>query len=29
MINDMGITVYEKASDAESQILSDNAVSSD
>jgi RNA polymerase primary sigma factor len=25
----MGITVYEKASDAESQILSDNAVSSD
>jgi RNA polymerase primary sigma factor len=29
MINDMGITVYEKASDAESQILSDNAVSND
>ncbi|MGD8341353.1 MAG: RNA polymerase sigma factor RpoD [Gammaproteobacteria bacterium] len=29
MINDMGITVYEKASDAESEILSDNAVSSD
>jgi RNA polymerase primary sigma factor len=29
MINDMGITVYEKASDAESQILSDSAVSND
>ncbi len=29
MINDMGITVYEKASDAESQVLSDNAVSND
>ena len=29
MINDMGITVYEKAADAESQILSDNAVSND
>jgi RNA polymerase primary sigma factor len=29
MINDMGITVYEKASDAESVVLSDSAVSSD
>jgi RNA polymerase primary sigma factor len=29
MINDMGITVYEKAPDAESLILSDSAVSSD
>ena len=29
IVNDMGITVYEKASDAESQILSDNAVSND
>jgi RNA polymerase primary sigma factor len=29
MNNDMGITVYEKASDAESQVLTDNAVSSD
>jgi len=29
MINDMGITVYEKASDAESNVLSDSAVSSD
>jgi RNA polymerase primary sigma factor len=29
MINDMGITVYEKASDAESIVLSDSAVSSD
>jgi RNA polymerase primary sigma factor len=29
MINDMGITVYEKAADAESQVLSDNAVSND
>ena len=29
MINDMGITVYEKAPDAESLILSDTAVSSD
>ena len=29
MINDMGITVYEKAPDAESLLLSDNAVSSD
>ncbi len=29
MINDMGITVYEKAPDAESLILSDNAVSND
>ncbi len=29
MINDMGITVYEKAPDAESLLLSDSAVSSD
>jgi RNA polymerase primary sigma factor len=29
MINDMGITVYEKASDAESIVLSDSAVSND
>ena len=29
MINDMGITVYEKAPDAESLILSDSAVSND
>jgi RNA polymerase primary sigma factor len=29
MINDMGITVYEKAPDAESLLLSDNAVSND
>jgi RNA polymerase primary sigma factor len=29
MINDMGITVYEKAPDAESLLLSDTAVSSD
>ncbi len=29
MINDMGITVHEKAPDAESLLLSDNAVSSD
>ena len=29
MINDMGITVYEKASDAETIVLSDSAVSSD
>jgi RNA polymerase primary sigma factor len=29
MINDMGITVYEKASDAESDVLSDSAVSND
>jgi RNA polymerase primary sigma factor len=29
MINDMGITVYEKASDAESLVLSDSAVSND
>ncbi len=29
MINDMGITVYEKASDAESIVLSDSAVSTD
>ena len=29
MINDMGITVYEKAPDAEALILSDNAVSND
>jgi RNA polymerase primary sigma factor len=29
MINDMGITVYEKAADAESQVLTDNAVSND
>ena len=29
MINDMGITVYEKAADAEAIVLSDSAVSSD
>jgi len=29
MINDMGITVYEKAPDADSLLLSDNAVSND
>ena len=29
MINDMGITVYEKAPDAESLLLSDSAVSND
>ena len=29
MINDMGITVYEKAPDAESLMLNDNAVSDD
>ena len=29
MINDMGITVYEKAPDAESLLLSDNAVAND
>ena len=29
MINDMGITVYEKAPDAESLLLSDSAVSTD
>lgn len=29
MINDMGIAVYEKAPDAESLILSENAVSND
>ena len=29
MINDMGITVYEKAPDAESLLLSDAAVSND
>ncbi|HSG64845.1 MAG TPA: RNA polymerase sigma factor RpoD, partial [Gammaproteobacteria bacterium] len=29
MINDMGITVYEKASDAETIVLSDSAVSND
>ena len=29
MINDMGITVYEKAPDAESLLLTDNAVSDD
>src|SRR5262247_3875471 len=29
MINDMGITVYEKAPDSESLLLSDNAVSND
>jgi RNA polymerase primary sigma factor len=29
MINDMGITVYEKAPDAETLLLSDNAVSAD
>jgi RNA polymerase primary sigma factor len=29
MINDMGITVYEKASDVESSVLSDNAVTND
>jgi RNA polymerase primary sigma factor len=29
MINDMGITVYEKAPDAESLLLSDNAVAAD
>jgi RNA polymerase primary sigma factor len=29
MINDMGITVYEKASDVETSVLSDNAVTND
>jgi len=29
MINDMGITVYEKAADAEAKVLSDDAVSDD